>query len=232
MPQSSYDEIASEYYDDQHITSRNFDATTVNAIASLAIAYPHGKVLELGAGKGRAGEFLRIEPNRVVQLDNSQAMFDLPAREDCLVKVVADACRIPLASRQFDVVVGFLADPFFGLASISEAYRVLNDRGQLFLTLPTYDWAIQLRTRLSIDVMTTRFRKIGTEEIVVLPSLVHKPERVGEMLALCGFRNIEIKDHSLPATVASISPDIRNPAQAQDISPYDLPIIHTVRAIK
>ena len=81
MPKSGYDEIATEYYDTRHVTSRNFDNTTRVALAENPIAVPDGLVLEIGSGRGRAIEFLHVDASCIVQLDNSEAMFALEGRE-------------------------------------------------------------------------------------------------------------------------------------------------------
>lgn len=232
MPQSSYDTIAHEYYDEGHVTSRNFDDTTVAAISDLNIAFRRGVILELGAGRGRAREFLNVGPERVVQLDNSEEMFGLPNREECMLKVLADACNVPLASGQFAAVVAFLADPFFGLNSMSEAYRMLVRGGKLLLTVPSYDWASALREELGIDVMTTRFQLLGTEKHVVLPSLVHQSSRIQEILETCGFSDVQISSHTVPNTVENVSPDIQNPAQSLGVTFTELSVIQVVRATK
>ena len=232
MPQSGYDEIAAEYYDDGHMTSRNFDVATRHAIAEWGMPYNGGKVLELGAGRGRATEYLGVARENLVQLDSSQAMFELQEREPCSLKVVADACKIPLASGQFNYVLGFLADPFFGLDCLAESHRMLEPGGSIFFTLPAYDWAITLRGVLLIDSMTTRFRKLETGEEVVLPSLVHTTNKIQEMLEFTKFRNIQIHNHTLPAEHQPVSKDILTPAQASNVSEYELPVITSVRADK
>src|SRR5437764_10900298 len=94
MPNSGYDRIASEYYDQGHQTSRNFDVATVRALAREPFVRSPGLVLEVGAGRGRASEFLRIDPGQVVQLDSSEPMLELQPREPSLLRVHADACRI------------------------------------------------------------------------------------------------------------------------------------------
>src|ERR1700742_906745 len=68
-----------------------------------------GKLLSFYSGpnrKGRASEFLRANPSHVVQLDSSQPMLDLEPREPSLIRIHADACRIPLVGGQFSAVVG------------------------------------------------------------------------------------------------------------------------------
>lgn len=141
MPQSGYERIAAEYYDDRHKTSRNFDTTTRQALANQQFIVPQGLILELGAGRGRSTEFLGAPASSIVQLDNSAAMLRLGHREAALLRLNADGCNIPLMSHQFKAVVGFLVDPFFGLDSLAEAYRMLLDGGRLLLTMPTRRWA-------------------------------------------------------------------------------------------
>jgi hypothetical protein len=67
------------------------------------IFYQRGKVLELGAGRGRVGEYLGIGPNRVVQLDSSEVMFDLPDRED--FRDAAGHSNISITSAYLHIVV-------------------------------------------------------------------------------------------------------------------------------
>src|SRR4051794_24652540 len=106
MARSDYDQIADEYYDAGHITSRNFDHTTIEALKTHPFQVPtDGLVLEVGAGRGRANEFLQVPLSRVIQLDSSEQMLHLPVREASLLTVSADACQIPLVSQQFTGVV-------------------------------------------------------------------------------------------------------------------------------
>lgn len=188
MPNSGYDGIAEEYYQPGHRTSRNFDEATTALLSRLRITVRDGSVLEVGAGRGRALEFLDVDPSRVVQLDNSEAMLQLQPRERSLLRVHADACQIPLIGQQFSAVVGFLVDPFMGLDFLAEAYRMLVVGGLLLLTVPTRVWGKPLRDQLGIDVMTTRFKVLGTEKTLILPSLLHSPERLTEMLSLSGHK--------------------------------------------
>lgn len=230
MPRSAYDEIASEYYDSRHITSRNFDSATRVALAKHPFEFSEGLVLEIGAGRGRASEFLRVDGSRIVQLDNSEIMFALEGREASLLQIHADACHIPLVPQQFGTVVGFLVDPFMGLACLAEAYRMLIDGGRLLLTVPTLQWGKNLREHLEIDVMTTRFKMLGTEKFVVMPSILHSKDRIEGMLALTGFREIVIYDHCLVEGEDPISPDITSVCEALNIDCFQLPVIHTIRA--
>lgn len=230
MPNSGYDQIALEYYRPGHQTSRNFDAATAAVLASRPVALPRGIVLEVGAGRGRAQEFLHADPSRVIQLDNSAAMLELESREPSLLRVLADACSIPLSPQQFSAVVGFLVDPFMGLDFLAEAHRMLVAGGLLLLTVPTKEWGAPLRERLRIDATTTRFKILGTEDTVVLPSLLHSKERLQAMLQLSGFTGIAITDGHIPAREEVISPDVSTVCEALGVQHYQLPVIHVIEA--
>jgi len=232
MPNSGYDKIADEYYQAGHQTSRNFDHATSNLLSGLQTNIPFGMILEVGAGRGRAVEFLNVTPRQLVQLDNSDAMLRLVDREDSLLRIHADACRMPMIEPQFSAVVGFLVDPFMGLDFLAEAHRMLKDSGLLLLTVPTKQWGDPLREKLGIDPTTTRFKLLGKEEILVLPSLLHSPERLREMLALSGFKKIDITDGFLPENEQPISPDISSVADRLKVVPQEIPIIHVITAYK
>lgn len=232
MPQSGYDIIANEYYDAGHVTSRNFDLTTKAALAQLPFPCDAGLVLELGAGRGRATEFLGVEKDRLIQLDSSEAMFALPNREPCGLKILSDACKIPLVSGQFAFVVGFLVDPFMGLDCLAEAFRMLTGRGKLLLTVPAKRWGDAIRSELGIDSMTTRFKILGTEQTVQLPSVLHTPNRIEEMLEMSGFRDISVTGHCLPANEQTVSPDITAAARKLNVPVDQLEIINVVRAAR
>jgi hypothetical protein len=157
-------------------------------------------------------------------------MLALQPREESRLRILADACSMPLMPQQFGSVIGFLVDPFMGLKFLAEAYQMLRPDGALFLTLPTQEWGAPLRTGLGIDVMTTRFKVLGTERAIVLPSLLHSQRQLTAMLARVGFRQIEIEDHALPHGDDKVSPDITAVCKERRINFFQLPIIHTIRA--
>src|SRR5665213_471537 len=112
-----YSRIANEYYDAQlHKTSRNFDeAGRCHLEGWRTLVATDGLVLDVGAGRGRVGEYLGIHASRIVQLDNSQAMLDLVHREQSLLRVLHNAEHLPFGGEQFVAVGAFLCDPFVGL---------------------------------------------------------------------------------------------------------------------
>lgn len=231
MPVTPYDALASEYYDDAHKTSRNFDATTIRAVATIRDSLPAGKVLEVGAGRGRANEFLGIESERVVQLDNSSAMLRLEPREKSLLRVLSDAEQLPFPNEEFDLVIGFLCDPFLGLNFLSEARRVLKPGGMLVATTPSETWGKALRGDLGIDDMETRF-VLRNGKIVKVPSALYPVAQLQTMLEAVGFRreSIQIRSFSLPNGVQPVSDDIVAPASRLGQSPYEIRLLELVEA--
>lgn len=232
MPESNYNIIAKEYYEVGHRTSRNFDRATLAAFQQNPFQCTNGMILEVGAGRGRAIEYLSVEHSRIVQLDSSQAMFELEEREPCSLKIVADACDIPLVSKQFKYVVGFLVDPFMGLDFLGEAFRMLEDGGQILITVPTKIWGDALRSKLKIDGRTTRFKMLETEQTISLPSILNSEENIREMLEISGFKEISITAYSLAEGDSSISSDIVSAASELSIATGELKIINVVTGRK
>lgn len=223
----SYDEVAAEYYDNAHVTSRNFDDVTTAAVAGWAARLPSGLVLEPGCGRGRVGEFLGVEGDRVVQLDSSPAMLALTDREPCMLRVLHEAEDLPFSAGEFSSVVAFLCDGFFGLGFLAEAHRVLRSGGVLCGTIPAQEWAVALRELIAIDVMSTRFI-IRSGERVTVPSFAYPEEQVGQMLRAAGFSaEVAVRRHTLPRNVAEISEDIRRPAECLGVDPHDLPVLYS-----
>ena len=187
MTGGPYDALAGEYYDRSHKTSRNFDHTTREVVDAWRDRVPEGLVLEVGCGRGRSGEFLGVEPERVVQLDNSRAMLDLVDRERAAVRIVHDAESLPFPDGEFGAVTAFLCDAFLGLNFLCEARRVLRPGGVLCGTTPSFEWGSSLREHLSLDLMTTRFLLRGGAEVRV-PSLLYPAAQLREMLIHAGSK--------------------------------------------
>jgi len=229
-----YDQIAAEYYDPSHRTSRNFDDTTVAAFRESKPEVPsEGLVLDVGAGRGRCGEFLRIPPNRIVQLDNSRRMLELQPREESLLRIVHQAEELPFLDGQFACVASFLCDAFLGLNFLAEAFRVLASPGVLVGTTPSHEWGVALRNEINIDTSETRFMtKAGAR--VLIPSLLVPADRLKQMLIASGFeqRHTEVRKHRLPSGLPSISPDIIAPASTLRTGVHDLDILYSFIGFK
>ena len=223
-----YDSIASEYYDDFHITCRNFDQTTIFALRSIKSRVPQtGLVLDAGAGRGRCKEFLDIGENRIVQLDSSPIMLQLQPREGSLIRIIHSAESLPFTDNSFTCITAFLCDAFIGLNFLAEAFRVLKEGGVLIGTIPSFEWGFALRQELSIDLFQTRFiTKSG--KVVTLPSILVQDSQLIDMLKVAGFHgeNMQVTKHRLPQNVAQISEDIKTPAKNLGSSVHDLDIVY------
>lgn len=229
-----YDQIAGEYYDVFHKTCRNFDETTLSALEPLRARIPRdGLILDIGCGRGRCVEYLKVDPNRIVQLDNSLAMLELSAREDCLIRVLHDAERLPFLDMAFACVASFLCDTFFGLNFLSEAFRVLRPGGVFLATIPSFEWGMALRRELSIDSCETRFKTIAGGEIRV-PSILVSTDLLVAMLEKVGFdgSQIEVQKHRLPEGTHPISEDVMTVAHRLKCAVQDLDLIYLIIAKK
>ncbi len=233
MPaEAPYELLAGEYYEDRHVTSRNFDSTTIAALHALDLTLPDGLVLEVGCGRGRSQEFLGVTADRVVQLDNSAAMLDLQPRESCALRVLHDAEQLPFPPGEFAIVAAFLCDPFLGLNFLGEASRVLRPGGKLIGTAPTYEWGSSLRQTLNLDPMVTRF-VLSDGRTVQMPSAIYKRDQLVKMLIRTGFAraSLDVQAHYLPPGTSPVSSDISEPARSLGVSALDLPVIYTIVAV-
>jgi SAM-dependent methyltransferase len=224
-----YDAFAREYYEPAHTTSRNFDAATARAVGDWPSRLPTGLILEPGCGRGRVGEFLGVKSDRVVQMDNSPAMLSLVLREEARVRVLHDAERLPFPDGEFGSVVAFLCDAFLGLNFLSEAHRVLQPGGVLCGTTPSHEWGVALRDELGIDVMSTRF--ILKDGVTLVSSFLYPQAQLKEMLVRTGFSEVEIRAHSVPDDVTTVSEDIVRPAERLGKPPHELPVLYSFLAL-
>ena len=232
MQEGTYNQLAGEYYEDAHKTSRNFDLATKAAFAGSEIPVPEdGLILEPGCGRGRAGEFLGVSPARVVQLDANEAMLRLPDREDCLVQVLDRAERLPFPAGQFACVSAFLCDPFLGLRFLAEAKRVLRPGGLLVGTTPSFEWGAPLRKKLGLDLMVTRF-KLNSGEVMTMPSALYPAPQLRQMLERAEFdpASIQVRPVRLPGEVPIVSPDIEIAAQEAGTSAQEIEILYLFTA--
>jgi SAM-dependent methyltransferase len=209
MKFAAYDQIAGEYYDAFHKTCRNFDQTTIKALESVRSRIPQGGlILDIGSGKGRCVEFLGVDANQVIQLDNSRAILDLSPRE------------------------AFLCDPYLGLDFLAEAYRILRTDGLFLATTPAYEWGTALRRGISIDSSEMRFETLAGSEVRV-PSILVPRDRLVEMLRRVGFiSEIQVQPHRLPKDAAPVSEDVTRAADALKCRVHELDLLYLVIARK
>jgi SAM-dependent methyltransferase len=227
----AYDILAPEYYSDTHVTSRNFDAATREALSVRPYLDLSSLVIEFGAGRGRAGEYLGIDPSLVIQTDISEAMLQIQPRELCLLRVICDARQTPFLDQTFSTALALLFDHYNEQAFFKELYRVLQPGGTFIGTLPSYAWGTALRRSLGIPVNETRFINLNGE-VVMAPSILSSDEEIDLRLRKAGFAEVYVRDLCLPENVGSVSPDIVRAAQSAGVGVDRLPILQVVEGRK
>lgn len=228
-----YDQIANEYYDDSHKTTRCFDRISKDYFTKAGLQLSSdGFVLEMGAGRGRSKEYLNIANERIIQLDVSESMLKVEPREDCLIRIKHEAENLPFLCGQFQLVTAFLCDPYWGYNMINEAFRVLKPKGKFIATMPSFEWGENLRREINIEISTTRFKK-RDNEIVIIPSIILPTDRIKAMLETAGFDNIDVFSEKISdRTKDSISDDIELAAKHAGKKVEELDIINIIIAEK
>jgi SAM-dependent methyltransferase len=230
MTMSSYDEIASEYYLERHITSRNFDAATLNSRLLIKRYLPlDGLVLDLGAGRGRAEEYLGIRHSRITEIDLSEKMLHLTPRGKSHDRIQSDALNLPFNSSSFSVVAAFLYDPYNKPALYQEISRVLSPGGVFLGTLPHYEWGKMLRKIRGYEFEVARFVK-STGGYATLSSFLMNDLTLKQELTQAKMEVIMMESLCLPQNIEKISPDIVAPAGLFGLDPKSLPIVKLIVA--
>ena len=232
MKMTNYDSIASEYYDDRHITSRNFDTATLAFLRTWHNPIPtDGIVLDLGCGRGCANYYCGIASDRIVQCDISKRMLNLEPRETCREQIQSDATALDLPNNNFVAVVSFLFDAFNKTATYREISRVLMSGGVFLGTLPHYTWGKLLRSIRGYNENKAKFlMKDGT--FFEVDSFLMDDDQITRSLREANLEQLDSFDLHIPKSERTISPDILAPAKAAKISPYDLPIVKLIVAKK
>lgn len=229
-PLSEYDHIASEYYSERHVTSRNFDQATMGSLRNHNFPFPSsGLVLDLGSGRGSAGRYLRLDPSRVIQVDLSHRMLTLADRETSLGRVLCDASNLPFVDDCFDGVCAFLFDPYLRSDLFMAIARVLKPGGAFLGTLPSKTWGDAIRGVRKYSTDVARFLTVEGEYVQCRSSLV-SALRLPHHMAQAGFSNVKIEELSLPENMTPVSPDITDAARHIGTEIHDLPIINAISA--
>ena len=224
----TYDEIASEYYSDLHLTSRNFDAATNNFFLKKKIKiYDDKCLLEVGSGKGKLHRLFNLTNSKKIYVDLSKKMLSLSPNLYNVNKIQSDAYFLPFRQSLFNFVVSFLYDPFNQINFYEEIFRVLKKQGIFLGTLPHIFWGKKLRNIINIDHNSTVFKKISSKnkQNVIVNSYLMSAEKIKELLQNVGFTKIRTKNLYLPNTKINISEHILKVSEIHSISPYSIPIV-------
>lgn len=196
---TTYEELASEYYDARrHPTCANF-RTASRAILEhwLPIANsPHGEVWEVGAGASLVAELLSQRDknlDRLLILDSSPSMLRHSEQwqRHGAELVVAPATDIPAADASAELVVSSLGDAYNVDAFWAEVGRVLAPDGLCLFTTPAHAWSSRFRN--GADAGTAEF-ELADGRHVLVPSFIDRPEQQAERIERAGLVVEEVVD--------------------------------------
>lgn len=198
-----YEQVAQEYYDEDHTTCRNFEEATkafldVNEDIIEGIDTT-GNVLDVGSGAGMTSRYLGTITGKLIQLDISSTMLQQAEG----IKVRGNALALPFGNESFDTVTAFLYDPFNVPGFEKEIARVLKPEGTFLGTLPSFEWAKSFRysqdfrdTEWTNDTYFTLQDGTSVKE----PSRVSRNEDIRYRLWVAGFDTVET--YGIPASYA------------------------------
>lgn len=149
-----YDTIADEFdaLSNQYDTRRRLEIVFHDLLGTTDL---HGRsVLDVGCGTGWFSQWAALRGATVTSLDIGVRLLD-KARQRCRTRPIAgDACRLPLASNTFDVVISsecieHTIDPTLALREI---HRVTKPGGLLLVTVPNQRWhfAVTIANRFQL----------------------------------------------------------------------------------
>jgi SAM-dependent methyltransferase len=223
----AYNDVAPEYYGSHHRTSRNFDAATHWAFDNkVAVpAFPDGRVLEPGAGRGRVEEYLGVSSTRVIQIDISEAMLRQTPREVADARIQADALQLPVRDDTVAAVAAFLYDAYNLPAFYSEVARLLQPGGVFIGTLPHNQWGTNLRASDNMD--QAEFDLVDGRTVSV-DSHLSEPSQLRRYCEQAGLSIESLHEITLPDEVTEISPDISSAADNAGLPVEELPVVQVV----
>ena len=234
LARHAYSLIGAEYYDAAHITCRNFDATLDAYLERCEPRLRTGcRYLEVGCGRSRLVRYSRSGLHLIlVDICETMLAHSLRFGARCASPLLGSAFRLPFREAAFDAAFAFLADPYMHAAYVTELYRVVAPGGRIVQIVPAYEWGAPLRAERRSPAHFSHFFR-GAREAFGPSFLLQKSDLV-ELVGSAGFRDIHLADLFLPSIVPveSISPDISAPADLRGCSPYALPLLTVVEAVR
>jgi len=186
-----WNDIALEYYEDTHETSRNFDRIIQGNLQKIIPELnSNGLYLDLGGGKGRIKELFGNCKADIIVGDISTAMIKTNKRSFRSTSCVQmDAFEIPFRKGSFDGVFSLLGDPYALPKTFEEVLRILKAHGFFFLAVPSKEWAESLRSLLDLNINETIFRT-RDNRLIKTPSFVYASDELEKSLRAVGFKQV------------------------------------------
>lgn len=188
---SSYDAVASEYYDPvRHPTCDNFREAS-RALIELMAPGDISKCCEVGAGDSILAEVAvrrHGNANGLLLTDASASMLQHSSRwqRHGARLAVARADHLPVRDGELQLIVASLADPYDDDAFWYEVARVLGGGGFCLLTTPSWEWVQSFRTGgRPLDVAEF---KLADGEVVSVRSFIRHPSDEHTLIERHGFR--------------------------------------------
>jgi hypothetical protein len=186
---STYDDIATEYYDPvRHPTCANFSELSQAFLVPRIQKYAPAarEILEVGAGRSIVAPVMaanRLPLTRLTLLDQSPAMLEHSRgwEQSGARLLVADAARTGLPQESFQLIVASLGDPYNGASFWHEVSRLLDARGVCLFTTPTPEWSE--RFRKGSDHRAAEFTLANGSMVLVrsdIPSVAGHREIIGD----------------------------------------------------
>lgn len=234
LARHAYSLIGAEYYDVSHITCRNFEQTVDSYLATHTISLQsHSRYLEVGCGRSRLSRYSRPDAH-VFLLDLSEMMLAHALQKGIRYSsaLLGSAFALPFRDASFEAVFAFLADPYVDPVYFTELSRTVRTGGYILQIVPSYEWGSPLREHRQAPAHFSHFFR-GTREAFG-PSFLVPKSKLAKLAAEAGFIDFHLTDLYLPPTVAPdrISPDIKVPADIQGCSPYELPLLTVIEALR
>ncbi|MFL5266595.1 MAG: class I SAM-dependent methyltransferase [Stellaceae bacterium] len=212
---SSYDDIASEYYDHRrHPTCRNFTEASQGFVGRLLPHQLSGICVDIGAGRSILCKLLSsrdLKLHNCILLDSSRPMLAYSAEyvSRGARLIVADATAIPLRHGSCTLIVASLGDPYNTIAFWGEVARCLAPAGTCIFTTPSYEWTKDFRQLSPKERDRFAYFELRDGRSLYLPSWVYSVEdqiKLIESTGLCVDYSETIPGASLSAP---ISPKLR-----------------------
>jgi SAM-dependent methyltransferase len=227
---ATYSSLAKEYYDNRHVTTRNFDLLIdiylQDTFRGLATESPW---LDVGCGDTRLRQL--IGPDNLVLVDSSIDMLKHSFRrpESRLRAAVGSAFALPFKANSFFGVFASLGDPFTHPIYFAEARRILREGGLIVHIVPAQEWGHALRRAQCVPLDSAHFFRGASDSFA--PSFLYSDVELRGLLTLSGFTEVVTRHLYLPTSLSSevVSPDIQLSANAQAKTIYEVPILTVVK---
>jgi SAM-dependent methyltransferase len=189
---TTYDEVASEYYDSaRHPTCANFGELSERFIAPRLTTWlaPPFRILEVGAGRSIVAPRLAKTGGslqNLTLLDHSPAMLAHSRQwaQFGATLMVADARATGLPPASFDLIVAALGDPYNDATFWAEVERILTSGGVCLFTTPAWEWSVRFR---HLSARTRAEFLLERGETVAVPSLILAVEDQFQLIAAAGL---------------------------------------------